>query len=131
MDQHPLLLANESIHDSGIIEDVHQESECDTGNEEYGDESNLESNLRRRKGKIISCVENGMSHRSAATHLSAAIEPVENVVLLPQTFSSTPTQRLKGGVLSSTSCSPAYQTASNEIICSSLRKDDRQSPSRN
>lgn len=59
MDQHPLLLANESIHDSGIIEDVHQESECDTGNEEYGDESNLESNLRRRKGKIISCVENG------------------------------------------------------------------------
>ncbi|XP_038109057.1 anoctamin-8 isoform X2 [Culex quinquefasciatus] len=58
MDQHPLLLANESIHDSGIIEDVHQESECDTGNEEYGDESNLESNLRRRKGKIISCVEN-------------------------------------------------------------------------
>ncbi|XP_055601071.1 anoctamin-8-like isoform X3 [Uranotaenia lowii] len=58
MDQHPLLLTtNESIHDSGIIEDVHQESE-DTGNEEYGDESNLESNLRRRKGKIISCVEN-------------------------------------------------------------------------
>ncbi|XP_055634657.1 anoctamin-8 isoform X3 [Toxorhynchites rutilus septentrionalis] len=57
MDQHPLLLGNESIHDSGIIEDVHQESE-DTGNEEYGDESNLESNLRRRKGKIISCVEN-------------------------------------------------------------------------
>ncbi|XP_058818940.1 anoctamin-8 isoform X3 [Topomyia yanbarensis] len=57
MEQHPLLLGNESIHDSGIIEDVHQESE-DTGNEEYGDESNLESNLRRRKGKIISCVEN-------------------------------------------------------------------------
>ncbi|XP_050083686.1 anoctamin-8 isoform X4 [Anopheles aquasalis] len=57
MDQHPLLLANENIHDSGIIEDVHQESE-DTGNEDYGDESNLESNLRRRKGKIISCVEN-------------------------------------------------------------------------
>ncbi|XP_055550032.1 anoctamin-8 isoform X2 [Wyeomyia smithii] len=57
MDQHPLLLTNESIHDSGIIEDVHQESE-DTGNEEYGDESNLESNLRRRRGKIISCVEN-------------------------------------------------------------------------
>ncbi|XP_065084243.1 anoctamin-8 isoform X2 [Ochlerotatus camptorhynchus] len=57
MDQHPLLLASENIHDSGIIEDAHQESE-DTGNEEYGDESNLESNLRRRKGKIISCVEN-------------------------------------------------------------------------
>ncbi|XP_058062809.1 anoctamin-8 [Anopheles bellator] len=57
MDPHPLLLANENIHDSGIIEDVHQESE-DTGNEDYGDESNLESNLRRRKGKIISCVEN-------------------------------------------------------------------------
>ncbi|XP_058119949.1 anoctamin-8 [Anopheles ziemanni] len=57
MEQHPLLIANENIHDSGIIEDVHQESE-DTGNEDYGDESNLESNLRRRKGKIISCVEN-------------------------------------------------------------------------
>ncbi|XP_021695269.1 anoctamin-8 [Aedes aegypti] len=57
MDQHPLLVASENIHDSGIIEDAHQESE-DTGNEEYGDESNLESNLRRRKGKIISCVEN-------------------------------------------------------------------------
>ncbi|XP_062546004.1 anoctamin-8 isoform X3 [Armigeres subalbatus] len=57
MDQHPLMVANENIHDSGIIEDVHQESE-DTGNEEYGDECNLESNLRRRKGKIISCVEN-------------------------------------------------------------------------
>nr|XP_040234873.2 anoctamin-8 isoform X4 [Anopheles coluzzii] len=55
--QHPLLIASENIHDSGIIEDVHQESE-DTGNEDYGDESNLESNLRRRKGKIISCVEN-------------------------------------------------------------------------
>uniref|UniRef100_A0A182QVL1 Anoctamin n=1 Tax=Anopheles farauti TaxID=69004 RepID=A0A182QVL1_9DIPT len=55
--QHPLLVASENIHDSGIIEDVHQESE-DTGNEDYGDESNLESNLRRRKGKIISCVEN-------------------------------------------------------------------------
>ncbi|KFB41004.1 hypothetical protein ZHAS_00008619 [Anopheles sinensis] len=58
MEQHPLLITNENIHDSGIIEDVHQESE-DTGNEDYGDESNLESNLRRRKGKIISCVENG------------------------------------------------------------------------
>uniref|UniRef100_A0AAG5D7E8 Anoctamin n=1 Tax=Anopheles atroparvus TaxID=41427 RepID=A0AAG5D7E8_ANOAO len=57
MEQHPLLIASENIHDSGIIEDVHQESE-DTGNEDYGDESNLESNLRRRKGKIISCVEN-------------------------------------------------------------------------
>ncbi|XP_041776650.1 anoctamin-8 isoform X8 [Anopheles merus] len=55
--QHPLLIDSENIHDSGIIEDVHQESE-DTGNEDYGDESNLESNLRRRKGKIISCVEN-------------------------------------------------------------------------
>jgi hypothetical protein len=40
--------------DSGL-HDVHQES--DTGNEEYGDESNLERNLRRRKGKIISCAK--------------------------------------------------------------------------
>lgn len=63
--QHPLLIASENIHDSGIIEDVHQESE-DTGNEDYGDESNLESNLRRRKGKIISCVENGKHYEAVA-----------------------------------------------------------------
>lgn len=38
-----------------------QESE-DTGNEEGTDDNNFESNLRRRKGKIISCAKETIEH---------------------------------------------------------------------
>lgn len=41
-------------------DDIH---ESDAGNEDFADDNNFESNLRRRKGKIISCaketIENG------------------------------------------------------------------------
>lgn len=50
--------STENIYPSdtnGQSEDLH-ESE-DTGNEDYIDDNNLESNLRRRKGKIISCAK--------------------------------------------------------------------------
>lgn len=47
--------------ESGQSEDIHDYE--DTGNEEFTDDNNMESNLRRRKGKIMSCaketIENG------------------------------------------------------------------------
>lgn len=48
-------VTNEIIYASNGCEEIH-ESE-DTGNEDATDDNNLESNLRRRKGKIISCAK--------------------------------------------------------------------------
>lgn len=48
-------MTNEIIYASNGCEEIH-ESE-DTGNEDVTDDNNLESNIRRRKGKIISCAK--------------------------------------------------------------------------
>lgn len=48
-------VTNEIIYASNGCEEV-QESE-DTGNEDIAEDNNLESNIRRRKGKIISCAK--------------------------------------------------------------------------
>jgi hypothetical protein len=51
-----------NVTDAGFIDDSFHESE-DTGNEEFFDDGTLESNLRQRKGKIMTCaketIENG------------------------------------------------------------------------
>lgn len=53
-------------------EDVH-ESE-DTGNEDANEDNNLESNLRRRKGKIISCAKETIEHgKQRSFHLILVI----------------------------------------------------------
>lgn len=55
---------NEIIYASNGCDELH-ESE-DTGNEDVNEDNNLESNIRRRKGKIISCaketIEQGETH---------------------------------------------------------------------
>lgn len=55
---------NEIIYASNGCDELH-ESE-DTGNEDVNEDNNLESNIRRRKGKIISCaketIEQGKTH---------------------------------------------------------------------
>lgn len=48
-------VTNEIIYASNGCDEVH-ESE-DTGNEDLNDDNNLKSNIRRRKGKIISCAK--------------------------------------------------------------------------
>lgn len=48
-------VTNEIIYSSNGCDEMH-ESE-DTGNEELNDDNNLKSNIRRRKGKIISCAK--------------------------------------------------------------------------
>lgn len=48
-------VTNEIIYASNGCEEVH-ESE-DTGNEDLNDDNNLKSNIRHRKGKIISCAK--------------------------------------------------------------------------
>lgn len=48
-------------------DDVH-ESE-DTGNEEGTEDNNFESNLRRRKGKIISCAKETIEHGTVIFYL--------------------------------------------------------------
>lgn len=48
-------VTNEIIYASNGCDEIH-ESE-DTGNEDVNDDNNRESNIRRRKGKIISCAK--------------------------------------------------------------------------
>jgi hypothetical protein len=86
--------------DAGFIDDNYHESE-DTGNEEvYCDEGTLETNLRQRKGKIMSCaketIENGKSffltiisfsisltYRSSGTHKIDLLRSINNLFTLP------------------------------------------------
>lgn len=48
-------MTNEIIYASNGCDEFH-ESE-DIGNEDINEDNNLESNIRRRKGKIISCAK--------------------------------------------------------------------------
>lgn len=48
-------VTNEIIYASNGCDEIH-ESE-DTGNEDVNDDNNRQSNIRRRKGKIISCAK--------------------------------------------------------------------------
>lgn len=48
-------VTNETIYASNGCDEIH-ESE-DTGNEDITEDNNLKSNIRRRKGKIISCAK--------------------------------------------------------------------------
>lgn len=48
-------VTNEFIYASNGCDEMHELA--DTGNEDINDDNNLESNLRRRKGKIISCAK--------------------------------------------------------------------------
>lgn len=55
-------VTNEIIYASNGCDEIHDLE--DAGNEDVNDDNNLESNIRRRKGKIISCaketIEQGM-----------------------------------------------------------------------
>ncbi|XP_055295045.1 anoctamin-8 isoform X2 [Sitodiplosis mosellana] len=55
-------VTNEIIYASNGCDEIH-ESE-DTGNEDVNDDNNLESNIRRRKGKIISCAKETIEQAS-------------------------------------------------------------------
>lgn len=74
-------ITNEIIYASNGCEDIH-ESE-DTGNEDVNDDNNLESNIRRRKGKIISCaketIEQGKKTISVNFAKSWIFQTIENI----------------------------------------------------
>lgn len=68
-------VTNETIYASNGCDEI-PDSE-DTGNEDINDDNNLESNIRRRKGKIISCaketIEQGKNMHGIDDALNAKI----------------------------------------------------------